>query len=182
MKQRIMEAPSAVAVVTGASSGIGRALALRLGATGYRVGLIVRRRELIEAAASQIVAAGGQAAAAAADVGDRTALRGLRRDRSAVRPSSRHGRQRRPWCPDAARSLEHRRRRTDDSRQPDGCHLLDRGRVARDDRERAGICWPFRAWEPSRACRASRPIAPARPRSTPTWRACESRCALTASS
>src|SRR5271163_3221218 len=71
----MMEASRAVAIVTGASSGIGRALALRLGSTGYRVGLIARRRELIVAAASQIVAAGGRAAAACADVGDRTVLR-----------------------------------------------------------------------------------------------------------
>jgi short-subunit dehydrogenase len=64
-----------LAIVTGASSGIGRALALRLGLSGYRVGLIARRRELIEAAAQQIGTAGGLAAAAAADVSDRGALR-----------------------------------------------------------------------------------------------------------
>src|SRR5437868_2589069 len=64
-----------VAIVTGASSGIGRALALRLGAGGYRVGLIARRRGELEAAAAAITAAGGTAAAAVADVGDRTALR-----------------------------------------------------------------------------------------------------------
>src|SRR5262249_44222845 len=37
-----------VAVVTGASSGIGLALALRLGAEGYRVGLVARRREALD--------------------------------------------------------------------------------------------------------------------------------------
>ena len=51
-----MPAERPVAIVTGASSGIGRALALRLGAEGYRVGLIARRREELEAAASAIVA------------------------------------------------------------------------------------------------------------------------------
>ena len=64
-----------VVIVTGASSGIGRALAVRLGADGYRVGLIARRRELLEAVAGEIAAAGGTAVAAVADVGDRAALR-----------------------------------------------------------------------------------------------------------
>jgi short-subunit dehydrogenase len=64
-----------VAIVTGASSGIGRALALRLGAEGYRVGLIARRREELEAVSSMIVTAGGVALSAVADVGDRPALR-----------------------------------------------------------------------------------------------------------
>ena len=51
-----------VAIVTGASSGIGRALALRLGAEGYRVGLIARRREALDQAAATIIEAGGTAA------------------------------------------------------------------------------------------------------------------------
>jgi short-subunit dehydrogenase len=64
----------AVAIVTGASSGIGRALALRLGAEGYRVGLIARRRAELEAVAGAISKAGGAAVPAVADVGDRSAL------------------------------------------------------------------------------------------------------------
>jgi NADP-dependent 3-hydroxy acid dehydrogenase YdfG len=63
-----------VTIVTGASSGIGRALAFRLASSGCRVGLIARRGELIEGAAREIGASGGVAAATAADVGDRTAL------------------------------------------------------------------------------------------------------------
>ena len=75
---------SAVVIVTGASSGIGRALALRLGAAGYRVGLIARRRDDLEAVAAAIAAAGGAAVAAVADVGDRVrACGGHRRDRRA---------------------------------------------------------------------------------------------------
>jgi short-subunit dehydrogenase len=58
-------------IITGASSGIGRALALRLGSEGYRVGLIARRRAELEAVASQIA----MAVPAVADVGDRDALR-----------------------------------------------------------------------------------------------------------
>jgi NAD(P)-dependent dehydrogenase (short-subunit alcohol dehydrogenase family) len=46
-----------VVIVTGASSGIGRALALRLGSEGYRVGLIARRRDELEAVACQIAVA-----------------------------------------------------------------------------------------------------------------------------
>ncbi|MFI5453940.1 MAG: SDR family NAD(P)-dependent oxidoreductase [Isosphaerales bacterium] len=64
-----------LAIVTGASSGIGKALALRLGVDGYRVGLIARRRDELEAVAAAIAAAGGAAVPAVADVGDRAALR-----------------------------------------------------------------------------------------------------------
>jgi short-subunit dehydrogenase len=69
-----MASVGAVAIVTGASSGIGRALALRLAAEGHRVGLIARRRDELEEAAGAISAAGGRAVAAPADVGDRGAL------------------------------------------------------------------------------------------------------------
>jgi short-subunit dehydrogenase len=65
----------AVVIVTGASSGIGRALALRLGLEGYRVGLIARRPEALETAAAAISASGGQAVSAVADVADRPQLR-----------------------------------------------------------------------------------------------------------
>ena len=62
-------------IVTGASSGIGWALAVRLGSEGYRVGLIARRRIALDAAVSTIAGAGGSAFAAVADVGDRASLR-----------------------------------------------------------------------------------------------------------
>jgi short-subunit dehydrogenase len=64
-----------VAIVTGASSGIGEALALRLGADGYRVGLIARRRAELEAVVAAVATAGGLAVAAVADVAERAALR-----------------------------------------------------------------------------------------------------------
>jgi short-subunit dehydrogenase len=64
-----------VAVVTGASSGIGRALARALAAEGAKVGLIARRKEQLDALAGEVAAAGGTAAAAAADVGDRGQVR-----------------------------------------------------------------------------------------------------------
>jgi short-subunit dehydrogenase len=63
-----------VAVITGASSGIGQALAQVLAAEGARVGLVARRREALEELAAEIGRAGGTAAVAAADVGDRPAV------------------------------------------------------------------------------------------------------------
>jgi len=63
-----------VAVVTGASSGIGAATAVRLGGAGYHVILTARRADRIDAVAGQIRAEGGSAQARALDVTDRDAV------------------------------------------------------------------------------------------------------------
>ncbi len=60
-----------VAVITGASSGIGRALAKALAKEGAKVGLVARRRDQLVALADEIQAEGGTVVYAAADVGDR---------------------------------------------------------------------------------------------------------------
>ncbi|HSB76595.1 MAG TPA: 3-oxoacyl-[acyl-carrier-protein] reductase [Terriglobales bacterium] len=57
-----------VALVTGASQGIGRACALRLAAAGAGVALAARNREKLEQVAGEIAAAGGQAAVFTMDV------------------------------------------------------------------------------------------------------------------
>ncbi|MDX2542402.1 SDR family NAD(P)-dependent oxidoreductase [Streptomyces sp. WI04-05B] len=67
-------AASRIAVITGASSGIGAATARRLATAGYRVVLTARRKDRIEALAEEINATGGQAAAYPLDVTDRTAV------------------------------------------------------------------------------------------------------------
>jgi NADP-dependent 3-hydroxy acid dehydrogenase YdfG len=58
------------ALVTGASSGIGRSTALALAAAGARVALVARRAERLKELAAEVEAAGGQALARAADVTD----------------------------------------------------------------------------------------------------------------
>jgi short-subunit dehydrogenase len=60
-----------VAIVTGASSGIGWALARALAAEGCKVGLVARRREQLADLAGQIEKSGGTVAFASADVAER---------------------------------------------------------------------------------------------------------------
>src|SRR5579862_5351924 len=57
------------ALVTGASTGIGRAIAKTLAAEGAKLAVVARRRELLESLAREIVMAGGtQPAIIVADV------------------------------------------------------------------------------------------------------------------
>lgn len=64
-----------VVLITGASTGIGNALAKELARRGWEVGLVARRSELLLTLAAEIEAAGGKAAWAAADVTDVVAIR-----------------------------------------------------------------------------------------------------------
>lgn len=57
-----------VVLITGASSGIGRALALELGRRGARVGLTARRASELSEVAEEVSRAGGKALALPADV------------------------------------------------------------------------------------------------------------------
>jgi NADP-dependent 3-hydroxy acid dehydrogenase YdfG len=65
------------AIVTGASSGIGRAIAERLGGAGAHVFLAGRTLAAMEASKKQIEEAGGRATAIATDVRDVAQVRGL---------------------------------------------------------------------------------------------------------
>jgi len=63
-----------VALITGAASGIGAAVATRLAADGAAVALLARRPDRLEKLAAQIVEAGGTAVAVPADVTDEQSL------------------------------------------------------------------------------------------------------------
>ncbi len=66
-----------IAVVTGASSGIGAATATRLAAEGFQVVLAARRLDRLQAVADSITQAGGRAQVAQLDVTDRAAVAAL---------------------------------------------------------------------------------------------------------
>ena len=57
-----------LAVITGASSGIGEAVARKLAAQGLHVVLVARRRERLESLAEEIRAGGGSARILTADL------------------------------------------------------------------------------------------------------------------
>src|SRR6478609_9135828 len=65
------------AIVTGASRGLGRALAVELASKGANVVLVARESEELHAAVAEIRAAGGNAHAVAADVGDKEAIHAI---------------------------------------------------------------------------------------------------------
>ena len=62
-----------VAIVTGASQGLGKAVAIALGINGAKVLCMARNAEKLAATVSEIEAAGGTAEAVACDVTDREA-------------------------------------------------------------------------------------------------------------
>ena len=64
-----------VVLITGASSGIGRALAVELGRRGARLGLTARREAELLSVAEEVRRAGGEALALPADVRDPEAIR-----------------------------------------------------------------------------------------------------------
>src|SRR5262249_6207296 len=76
-----------VAIVTGASSGIGRQLALDLASRGASVVISARRRALLDQVADECRARGGSAEALAGDVGERAVVESM-----AARAAERFGR------------------------------------------------------------------------------------------
>ena len=66
-----------VAVITGAGSGIGRAVALALAGDGYATALAGRRADALSVVADEVAAAGGRALAVPTDVTDPASVRDL---------------------------------------------------------------------------------------------------------
>lgn len=76
-----------VAIVTGSSSGIGKAIALRFGGEGAKVVAAARREELLARTVAQITERGGEAVAIPTDVADEAQV-----DRLVARAVERYGR------------------------------------------------------------------------------------------
>jgi NAD(P)-dependent dehydrogenase (short-subunit alcohol dehydrogenase family) len=72
-----MTSPSKIAVVTGAGTGIGKAVALALLREGYSVVLAGRRKEPLEATAAEAKAGASRTLVVPADVGDPASVRAL---------------------------------------------------------------------------------------------------------
>lgn len=68
------------AVITGASKGLGKAMATALAAEGARIALVSRDRDKLAAVAAEIQAAGGEAGVFPADVTSEEQVRNVERD------------------------------------------------------------------------------------------------------
>ena len=62
-------------MITGASSGIGRGLAVELARRGAKLGLVARRADVLDEVVREIEAAGGEALALPADVQSEESMR-----------------------------------------------------------------------------------------------------------
>jgi NAD(P)-dependent dehydrogenase (short-subunit alcohol dehydrogenase family) len=63
-----------VAVITGASMGLGRAMGIKFAGAGANVALLARRPEVLAEAKAEVAKAGGKVEAYSCDVGDKAAL------------------------------------------------------------------------------------------------------------
>ena len=71
---RASDSDTGVVVITGATAGIGRAIAFRFARAGFRIGLIARDGAALEDVRQELEDFGTKAATAAADVADATAV------------------------------------------------------------------------------------------------------------
>ena len=74
------ETPIRIALVTGASQGIGRAIAVRLAASGCHVALAARNLEKLTAVAQEIASTGGTAHPFALDVASEVSIKSCVKD------------------------------------------------------------------------------------------------------
>lgn len=72
--KRTSEDPSRVVIVSGASGGVGRGIALAFAASGWTVWIAARRPDQSEAVAAEVDAAGGRGRVAVCDVTDPTSV------------------------------------------------------------------------------------------------------------
>jgi NAD(P)-dependent dehydrogenase (short-subunit alcohol dehydrogenase family) len=86
MDERAFRLDGRAALVVGAGSGIGRAIALAFGAVGATVGCVDKSEETAQATMREIIAAGGKAEAIACDVTDEAAVSATVARFLAVRP------------------------------------------------------------------------------------------------
>ena len=72
-----MTASAKIALVTGAGTGVGRAVAIALAKAGYSIVLAGRRKEMLDKVAGEVNAAGSQALAVPTDVSKRESILAL---------------------------------------------------------------------------------------------------------